>query len=63
MDSLKEEEKHVLIENKVPKEGITKVWSSKFYEDEWLEARLRVKTQHQKFLDWAKSAIRDEKSR
>jgi len=50
------ERKDGLIENKMRKEGIMKVWSSKLHEDEWLEARLRAKTQHQKFIEWMKSA-------
>ena len=36
-------------------DGVIKFWSFKLHEDEWLEARLRAKTQHQKFLDWAKN--------
>ena len=37
------------------KEGIIRMWSFRFHEDEWLGAKLRAKTQHQKFLDWLKN--------
>ena len=46
------------LENDLPQfstDGVIKFWSFKLHEDEWLEARLRAKTQHQKFLDWAKN--------
>jgi len=45
-----------IYDKEVRKEGIMKIWSFKLHEDEWLEARLRAKTQHQKFIEWMKSA-------